>query len=204
MVANDKKNLRLLGFISLSLIFFVIFLALFTTYLTPSDAPTGSERMYLVSTSILLVNGLFGLARARRWDKINYRRQVAAARELPSSVPFARPQPTPDPSALLPPCTIKLRPNWVWILLIPCLLLGLLFLLDLSIGLLVGLDLQIALGLVWFPSPIGFLTILLCIVFTIAILLPQRIEVTSVGITVRHARYDWGLRPVGTGSWNTE
>jgi hypothetical protein len=131
----------------------------------------------LLYICFFLLRGSTYLVQAPHWNLVNYRRQMAAYWGFAARVPLAYPHPLPNVGALPLPFTIKLKPNWTLFLVFLSLLLSELLL--------------IYTGLWMFLGPLtGFIGGLI-IILPMRFFLPQKIEITQEGLTVRHTFLDW-------------
>ena len=143
--------------------------------------------------SPFLVYATLMFIKARRWNIINPRRQQAAAYGFASGVPLAEPQPFPNIEALPLPFKIRLKTNWGLVTSLFCLLIGLLFFLQLNdYHSQRGWSFQQSLAHItnnWpFLVALPLSMLAFCFVWTA---LSQSIEVTAQGLIVWHPMYDW-------------
>jgi hypothetical protein len=180
MVKNDRENA---GFISIALGFFTLIWGAF--FLTSLNDKNENKWNYLFSAVAYLALTIFSFVQARRWKPMNYRRQLAAVSGFAAHVPLAQPHPLPNVAALPLPFTIKLKPNW------PKLLIAL----GVPLALAISMDTydyrvhgehitNIQDPFIWVLDIIPLLAVSLMMALWLR---PQRIEVTTEGLTVRHA-----------------
>lgn len=196
-VANDRTNFVLIGIV---LFFFpIIFLPQGIAFFVGSHAPllprVGLLLFFYLIPTLMITLGILAFKQQGRWNVINQRRQMAAAWGSTSGVPLAESHPFPNAGALPPYFTIKHKANWHAAIALACLVAGLVVLtwtgFVISSALLIGTTLQEGIGDAFRFPLFPWMFLLSPLVLLVRTSLPQRIEITPEGLTVRHPGYDW-------------
>ncbi len=197
MVRNDRGNLRADGILFIVLALFIGVAPLVTLLDDMQHAASVLATGFLdspllpllFSLSFYLLWGTTFLVQAGHWNLVNYRRQMAGSWGFAARVPLAAPHPLPNVGALPLPFTITIKPAWPKFVIVLGALVVTSILSDTTAYQNHGLHILSMTDpseLIFFLLPL--LTIALIGVFW---LLPQRIEITQAGLTVRHSFYDW-------------
>lgn len=197
-VANDRTNFGLLGICSIILatMFIPQGIANFVGSHLPLLTRLGMLIFFYLLPILAAAFGVLVFKQQRRWNRVNQRRQMAAAYGFASGVPLAEPQPFPNIEALPQQFIIKLKINWFALFALVCLVIctSLLIWLDFSISsdLFFGATLQESVADLSHFWGFPFLIIFPALITLVRPLVPpQRIEIAPEGLTVIHAPYDW-------------
>lgn len=197
MVRDDKANLKagvILLWFAASLVALAGGAAVLSALAENSfPLPPSDVEGYLLSFIfvVFILAGAMLSLHLKRWEPVNYRRQMAAAWGFAARVPLAQPHPLPNVGALPLPMTIKLKTNWPQALVFWFLLAGGVFLLESSIFLLEGVGLLASMQhLLQLPNLLGqfIVPLLYCTPLMIQVTSPQHIEVTPEWLLVHHRK----------------
>jgi hypothetical protein len=200
-VANERPDVALMAafLVVASIILIPPGIAFFLTSHSPLLARIPGLMVYFLPTFLTITGAILLVKQGRQWDGVNQRRQLAAAWGLASGIPPATPQPFPSAASLPEPFVLKVKTNWLAVVALPFLAVGLLFLVwayfALSFGLLLGFpvqeSLQPSLGLWAFALAV---TLIVIVNVTRLAWSPERIEITSAGLSVTPAGSVWRQR----------
>ena len=129
-VLNDRTYFVLygIGAFFVSTIFLPQGIASFWQSHMPLLPRVGALLFFYLLPGLLIAGGILTFKFQRRWNRINYHRQMAAAWGSASGVSLAEPHPFPNATALPPHFTIKLQTNWWAVFTAMCLTVGLVLL----------------------------------------------------------------------------
>jgi hypothetical protein len=197
-VATEHQNVALVAacLVVASTIFIPQGIAFYVTSHSPLLARIPGLIVFFLPSILMIIGAVLLVKQGRQWDEVNRRRQSAAAWGLASGIPLATTQPLPSAESLPEPFVLRLEANRLAVVALPFLAVGLLFLVwgyfALSFGLLLGFSRQESLQL-----PIGFWAFALFLTFTVIVTVirltwsPERIEVTSEGLSVTPGASSW-------------
>lgn len=197
-VANDRTNFALIGalLIAVSTIFILQGIANFVGSPLPLFARLGALILFLLLPILMVASGILVFKQQRRWDRVNQRRQMAAAYGSAAGVPLAEPHPFPNIEALPQQFVIKLKTNWFTLLALTCMMICIALLaaagFSLSFGLLIGSSFKEIVQDVsrsWtFPLILAPSMLITMVRLALA---RQHIEITPEGLAVTGPPYDW-------------